>query len=251
MKILIASIILFSIKLFALEVPSLKTPVMDLANVLKDKSKIEEKILNLYNRGSGPQFAVLIIPSLEGESIESFSQKVFENWKLGDEKRDDGLLFILSINDRRSRIEVGRGLEGDITDVQSKRILRSLREDLSSQKYDQAVISGLDQLSSLTNAQNSIKKNLLNKKQDNDQGLFVLFTIIFGCVLFFIFLPKYVRKRDRDNYYPTNMNNSSEDDGFYKRSNNSRNSNSSSSSSDSSYSGGGGDSSGGGSSDSW
>lgn len=110
-----------------LPVPTLSGPVVDRAGVL---SRPEAAGLDTLARrsleGGGPQLAFLIVPSLEGEVIEDFSMRVAETWKLGSKKRDDGLLFVVSVGDRVARIEVGAGIEGALTDVQAGRIVREI-----------------------------------------------------------------------------------------------------------------------------
>lgn len=113
-----------------LPVPRLVGPVVDQAGVLKPA---EVERLDSLSRaalaaegGQGPQIAFLIVPSLEGEPIEDYSIRVAEAWKLGTAQKDNGLLFVVSVQDRKMRIEVGGGLEGDITDAQSSRIIREI-----------------------------------------------------------------------------------------------------------------------------
>src|SRR4051812_41245863 len=77
----------------AIEVPAFTGPVVDLANVLtNDEQQAISSSLIQFQKEYGPQIATLILPTLEGEAIESFSIKVTDSWKLGDKKRDDGLL---------------------------------------------------------------------------------------------------------------------------------------------------------------
>jgi len=67
---------------------------------------------------------VLTVPSLEGEDLEAFSIKVAENWKVGQKGVDNGVILLVVRNERKVRIEVGRGLEGKLTDLMSGRIVR-------------------------------------------------------------------------------------------------------------------------------
>ena len=66
---------------------------------------------------------MLIVPTTEPETIEQYSIRVAEAWKIGRKKIDDGALLVVAKNDRKLRIEVGYGLEGALTDVTSKRII--------------------------------------------------------------------------------------------------------------------------------
>lgn len=101
-----------------LPVPKLTSHVTDMAGTLTPDQRIELDIeLQRYEDTTGNQFAVLIIPSLQGESLEEYSLRVAETNKLGTEKNDNGLLVLVAIEDRKIRIEVGYGLEGAIPDV--------------------------------------------------------------------------------------------------------------------------------------
>lgn len=107
-----------------LQVPFLSGRVNDLANMIPAdaRQRIEQK-LAAFEQQTGAQVAVLTIPSLEGEPVEDFSLRVVEAWKLGKKGKDNGVLFLVSKLDRRMRIEVGYGLEGDLTDLESSRIM--------------------------------------------------------------------------------------------------------------------------------
>lgn len=100
--------------------------VHDEANVLSAQGKAELEAMLKYERDStSNQIAVLIVPSLDGDDISRYATEVFEKWKLGQAKKDNGVLFLVSINDRKMRIEVGYGLEGVLTDAVSSRIDRN------------------------------------------------------------------------------------------------------------------------------
>jgi uncharacterized protein len=111
----------------ALEVPPLAGRVNDGANVLSPqmKGQIEAQLEN-YERSTGHQLAVLTVPSLEGDPIEDYTIRVVESWKLGKKGKDDGVLLFVAVNDHRIRIEVGYGLEGDLPDALTGRIIREI-----------------------------------------------------------------------------------------------------------------------------
>ena len=110
----------------ALEVPKHTSPVVDLAGVLSrgDQAKIASSLLQ-FQKKYGPQLQVLVVPSLEDETIEGYSIKVVDKWKLGAKGKDDGVLLLVATESRKVRIEVGRGLEGDLPDVIAGRIIRT------------------------------------------------------------------------------------------------------------------------------
>jgi uncharacterized protein len=100
--------------------------VHDQANVLSASTKAEiESILKAERDSTSNQIAVLIVPSLEGESMEDFSLRVAEKWQIGQKKKDNGVLMLISIDDKKMRIETGYGLEGVLTDALSSRINRN------------------------------------------------------------------------------------------------------------------------------
>ncbi len=111
----------------ALEVPYLSGRVNDLADLISadTETRIVAGLEEFENR-TGHQIAVLTIASLEGEALEEYSLRVAETWGLGRSEQDDGVLLLVARDDRKMRIEVGYGLEADLTDAESGRILRNI-----------------------------------------------------------------------------------------------------------------------------
>lgn len=128
MKFLLAVvIILFSQSepsLAQLSVPPLNSRVNDTVGLLSasERRGIEERLAQL-ERAKGAQVAVLIVNSTAPESIEQFGIRVADSWKLGRRGIADGAILIVALQDRTLRIEVGRGLEGALTDAVSRRIM--------------------------------------------------------------------------------------------------------------------------------
>jgi uncharacterized protein len=87
-----------------------------------DIASLTQTLKNLELR-KGSQVAVLIVPTTQPETIEQFSIRVADAWKIGRKKIDDGALLVVAKDDRRLRIEVGYGVEGALTDVTTKRII--------------------------------------------------------------------------------------------------------------------------------
>ncbi len=112
----------------AIPVPALAGPVVDRAGVVDAASaaRLEAMARTAWRDGAGPQLQFVVVRSLEGEPIEEFSMRVAEAWRLGTARRDDGVLVAVAIDDRRARIEVGAGVEGDLTDARSARIVRNV-----------------------------------------------------------------------------------------------------------------------------
>ena len=111
----------------AVEVPPLKARVNDLARLMPSERayRLEERLAQ-FERETGHQIAVLTIPSLEGDSLEDFSIRVAEKWKIGEKGFDNGAILLIVANDRKLRIEVGYGLEGVLPDAIATRIIREV-----------------------------------------------------------------------------------------------------------------------------
>ena len=124
-RLVFAAVLLFPASWAAAEVavPPLKARVTDLTGTLDagQRAALEQK-LAAFEAGKGAQIAVLLVPTTQPEEIEQYSIRVADAWKLGRKGIDDGVLFLVAKNDRKMRIEVGRGLEGAIPDVIAKRI---------------------------------------------------------------------------------------------------------------------------------
>src|SRR5215470_10013468 len=105
-------------------VPPLSGRVVDLTGTLSsaDIAALSQRLKDFETR-KGSQVAVLIVPTTQPETIEQFSIRVADAWKIGRKKVDDGAILVVAKNDRHLRIEVGYGLEGALTDVTSRRII--------------------------------------------------------------------------------------------------------------------------------
>src|SRR6202162_1330947 len=105
-------------------VPPLSGRVVDQTGTLSagDISSLTQTLKNLETR-KGSQIAVLIVPTTQPETIEQYSIRVAEAWKIGRKKIDDGALRGIAKDDHKLRIEVGYGLEGALNDVTAKRII--------------------------------------------------------------------------------------------------------------------------------
>lgn len=108
-------------------VPNMTAPVIDEAHMFtsQEENELNQRLKNLYSSG-GPQMVVWTLASLNGEDIEGVSIRAVDKWKLGQEKKDDGLLLTIALAERRTRLEVGRGLEGDIPDIIANRLLQGV-----------------------------------------------------------------------------------------------------------------------------
>lgn len=119
--------------------------VHDYANVLSPQTIVQlEGLLKAERDSTSNQIAVLIMKNLEGGDIDEFANRVFNSWKLGDEKKDNGVLFLIAMEEKQMRIEVGAGLEGVLTDMQSSRINRNeVAPYFRRGEYEQGIAAGV------------------------------------------------------------------------------------------------------------
>lgn len=134
--ILALLILVFVSQSFALDVPALKGRVNDYADMLTtgEVADLEEK-LELEEKETSNQIVILTIPSLEGEVLEDFSIRVADQWKIGQKGKDNGVIILVARDEKKLRIEVGRGLEGALTDLLSGRIIESMKPEFRAGRY--------------------------------------------------------------------------------------------------------------------
>lgn len=94
--------------------------VNDFAGVFgaEEKAELEAKLQN-FAAATGNEIAVVTVESLQGDTVENYANELFSEWGIGEKGKDNGVLFLFSVEDREMRIEVGYGLEGALTDAQS------------------------------------------------------------------------------------------------------------------------------------
>jgi len=143
--------IFFSLTLFlavqvsALEVPRLQGRVNDYADLLSPATEASlESVLKSLESSDSTQIVVLTITSLQGDSLEEFSLGVVEDWKIGQQGLDNGVLLLVARDDRKIRIEVGYGLEGKLTDMTAGRIISNVMGPRFKQgDFNQGIIDGI------------------------------------------------------------------------------------------------------------
>lgn len=196
-KFLISLFLILGVSLtaYSFEVPSLTGPVIDEVGVLGSSTKrqLESSLQNL-NQTQRVQLQVYVTKSLQGEDIASVAIQVFDKWKLGDEKTDKGLLFIIAPNEKRMRIEVGQGLEGDIPDVIAKRIISDVvRPFFQRGEFSLGIVQGVSALQNYIGSDDPNLKNDVQEEQAKSSskrgGGWIIFIIIGIWILIFIFNP--------------------------------------------------------------
>jgi len=177
--LLLLSFLLLPLIAHALDVPKLQGYVNDYAEMMSagTKSQLESE-LRAFEQSDSTQVVILTIPSLEGEVIEDFGIKVAESWKVGQKGKDNGIIFIVAKQDRKMRIEVGRGLEGKLTDLMAGRIIDLVvKPRFKRADYDGGFTAGVSAIIDATRGEFKANGNHKVKKRDTSSRLltFLLF----------------------------------------------------------------------------
>ena len=237
--------------------PAFTGLVVDDAHVLSpdDSAALTRKLADLQQK-TGVQFAVATVPSLGGLEIEPYANALFRKWDIGHKGANNGLLLILAPNERKLRFEVGYGLEGTLTDAQSKLILHNdVVPKLKANDPAGALEAGADDAIAVLTG----KEAALPPSAPSDDSLslttflVVFLAIVLLVVVIFIWIARSIRRSGGT--WTSSSGGSgwqwgSAAGGFTSGSDSSSNSGGSSGS-DSFSGGGGGDSGGGGASDSY
>lgn len=136
-------------------IPELNQRVTDTTGTLDaaTQSRLTQTLAELEQR-KGAQIAVLMIPTTGDEGIDQYAVRAFEQWKLGREAVDDGILFLVAKDDRRLRIEVGYGLEGAVPDLLAGRIIREqVAPRFQQGDFSGGVVAGVDSLIKLVDGE--------------------------------------------------------------------------------------------------
>jgi uncharacterized protein len=137
--------------LFALDPNSLQPQgyVSDFARVLDPQSRAQlETYCGRVEQATGVQMAMVTIDSLDGEPVEDFTNTLFRKWGVGKKGKDQGIMLLLAIKDRRDRIEVGYGLEPILPDGFAGGVLREARPLLRQGAYGAALFAAAGQMGS-------------------------------------------------------------------------------------------------------
>jgi uncharacterized protein len=130
----------------ATKFPAFSAPVVDEAGVVPDT--VEQQVdatLTDYQKRTGIQIAVAVVKTTGNQSLEDYSIDLAREWGVGQQGKDNGVLLLIAYNDRKVRIEIGRGLEGVFTDLQAGRIIREqIVPRLQAGDVGGAVVAGTD-----------------------------------------------------------------------------------------------------------
>lgn len=192
-RLLISLLFFFSaVNVFSIEYYGYVT---DHAGIFSARDEVTlTKALETLKAKNGTEFAVLTVPALNGEDIDTYKVRVFNEWGIGDKQKDNGLLLVIAVEDRKYGLEVGYGLEGIITDGYSGRTLRNiLPQYFKEGNYYEGVYAFV----------NTIYKKLTDETYDSEYtnvpvntsppmkfSVFSIFILLFGLTIVNAFLRK-------------------------------------------------------------
>jgi len=186
LALLITATLFFPVAVFGYTNPG--TPigfVNDFADIFTDE---QENALNIklsnFEKESSNEIVVVAIQNLGEDTIENYAVELYAEWGIGKEKNDNGVLLLIARDDREMRIEVGYGLEGALTDLQSYQIIENyLVPNFKQEKYYEGVDSAVEVIMSATKGE----YEAINKVGTVKNG-FDLQNVIFLAVFGFLWL---------------------------------------------------------------
>ena len=233
--------------LSALDVPPLTGRVVDNASLLSSSEKEElSSYLESLEDTTGAQIAVLTVSTLAGDSLESFSIRVADEWKLGRKDEDDGAILLVALAERKIRIEVGYGLEDKLTDMKCGLIIRNvIAPYFQNGDYGGGIAAGVKNMVGIVAGDEElVSKRVADENLSTDSIPIIAFIIFFLINVLFAMISarhnrRYPSSRIYRSAFGSGFSSSSSGGGF------------SSGSSSGGFSGGGGGFGGGGASGGW
>lgn len=177
-------------------VPPLQARVTDLVGMLTENQRSNlESVLKDYEERTGSQIAVLLVRTTEPEAIEQYSIRVADKWKLGRKGVDDGVILVVARDNppalRRLRIEAGRGVQGSLTDAQSKRILQDvIAPHFRRNDYYGGLAAGVSAIASLLDQEQLPAPDRQNAALSAEGGIAFNFILFLVLIVIFIMLSR-------------------------------------------------------------
>jgi len=163
-----------------IERPNPPVLVTDLAGVLSPEQKqaLENKLVAIDDASSN-QIAVVILPTLEGNPIEEYANKLFRTWGIGNKKNNNGVLLLIAIQDKKIRIEPGYGLEGALPDITCNSIIdNDIKPAFRQQAYYEGIDKATDDIAKAAVGEYKEKRERKTKGKGSNPLLLVLIIII-------------------------------------------------------------------------
>ena len=166
--------------------------VSDFAHAIDPASKAQlEAYCGTVEQATGAQMALVTIPSLEGEPIEDVANTIYRAWGVGQKGKNEGILLLLAVGDRRNRLEVGYGLEPILPDGFSGSVLREMRPALRQQQYGEALKAAGETIgATIAKSKNVTLTAQLPRRIRPSSGDSIPWPVIFGGILVILWLAR-------------------------------------------------------------
>jgi len=159
----------------------------DYAGLLNPAERVRlETLLTDRERATGTQMAIAVFKSLDGENLEDVANRLFQQWRLGQKKLDNGVLLIVFVDDRKLRIEVGYGLEGVLPDAEASQIIRGVvaprfREQRYADGLEAATVAVFERIKPGSTPSDELKRvpDASQRRRDTGPNLYVLILLVF------------------------------------------------------------------------
>jgi uncharacterized protein len=157
--------------------------------------------LSDFEQATGAQFIIYVLPTLEEESLEDFTIRAVERWKVGQKKYDNGLVLFVFVKEQKIRVEVGYGLEGSVTDAFSSRVIREqIAPAFSQQQYSQGLNAAADAIMTKIRTGEEAVPPLQPRGQGGQEGgedIGIIPVLLILFIVFFFIVPMFAGRGRR------------------------------------------------------
>lgn len=200
--ILLPALFIFATTAFASHLPSPSNYVNDFANVLSQGFEDTQNIkLKEYKEKTTNEIAVVTIDSTGDESIEQYSIHLADQWKPGEEGVDNGVIMLFAIKDRKMRIEVGRGVEDRLTDIEASDIIDEIKPSFRNSNYEEGIGIGITSVIAQLEASPSAQVAATEISPESIK----IFLIIFFSLIALLVIGAYIahKREEKEEDYPS------------------------------------------------
>jgi uncharacterized protein len=168
--------------------------VNDFANIISNPvEEALEQRLSSFTASTSNELTVVTLKSLEGDSVENVAVDLFSQWGIGSKEKDNGVLLLISVEDRELRIEVGYGLEPVLTDARAGNIIRNeITPAFKDGDYDAGVTAGTEAIISVISGDPTLFNNQPQKSTIGEK-----FSLFFFLVMVLVYLSAFLARSKR------------------------------------------------------
>jgi uncharacterized protein len=182
--------ILFAVNSWAQKLPEPMSPprlVNDFGHYLTEPQRIESKLI-AYNKATTNQIAVVLLPTTNGDDISDFAIKLFNKWGIGSNaEKDNGVLILLAVDDRKLFIVTGRGVEDVLPDIRCRHIItEDMTPLLRKGDYDGAVSAGVEKIQAYLTGTTTVDEQK-EPQQNFPPIIFIVVIVLIILIIRFIF----------------------------------------------------------------